>query len=87
MSSVAQRSVRVTISLSQETLEIADRLAGERSTTRSGLVAQLLKKAEEERRRPPSQASWPVHPQGLVPQPRPNADESFRTILWDEPWG
>ena len=40
---------RVTISLPKDSLALADRLAETWSTTRSGVVARLLKQAEEAR--------------------------------------
>jgi metal-responsive CopG/Arc/MetJ family transcriptional regulator len=40
---------KVTISLSQELLDLADRLARERSTSRSGVIAELLEKEEQAR--------------------------------------
>ena len=43
-----QKTGKITISLPQSLLELADRIARERSTTRSGVIAQLLKKEEEE---------------------------------------
>ena len=44
-----QRVAKVTISLPGELLDIADRLAKEHSTTRSGVIAELLKKEEKAR--------------------------------------
>ena len=44
---VEQKAGKVTISLPVALLEVADRLARERSTTRSGVIAELLKKEEE----------------------------------------
>lgn len=43
-----QKVAKVTISLSEELLKLADRLARERSTSRSGVVVELLLKEEEE---------------------------------------
>jgi metal-responsive CopG/Arc/MetJ family transcriptional regulator len=40
---------KVTISLARELVDVADRLAGERATTRSGVIAELLRREEEER--------------------------------------
>ncbi len=40
---------RVTISLPNEILSLADRLARERSTTRSGIIAQVLENEEKSR--------------------------------------
>lgn len=40
---------KVTISLPPELLEIADRLAGEWSTTRSGVIAQLIDREDQAR--------------------------------------
>lgn len=42
-----QRVAKVTISLPMSLLEYADRLAKEKSTTRSAVIAQLLEKEEE----------------------------------------
>lgn len=39
-------AAKVTISLRRDLLELADRLARERATTRSGVIAQLLEKEE-----------------------------------------
>lgn len=44
-----QRVAKVTISLPMSLLEYADRLAKEKSTTRSAVIAQLLEKEEEGR--------------------------------------
>ncbi|MDP2952884.1 MAG: ribbon-helix-helix protein, CopG family, partial [Chloroflexota bacterium] len=38
---------KVTISLPRDLLALADRLARERSTTRSAVIAELLEKEEE----------------------------------------
>ena len=40
------KASRITISLPQVLLELADRLAEERSTTRSAVIAELLRKEE-----------------------------------------
>ena len=40
---------KITISLPRDLLDYADRLATERATTRSGLIAGLLEKEEEAR--------------------------------------
>ncbi|MBM3933015.1 MAG: CopG family transcriptional regulator [SAR202 cluster bacterium] len=42
-------TAKVTISLRKELLEVADRLARERDTTRSGVIADLLEKEEKAR--------------------------------------
>ncbi len=42
-----QKVSKVTISLSRSLLDLTDRLARERSTSRSGVIAELLKKEEE----------------------------------------
>lgn len=44
-----QRVSKVTISLPNELLQFADRLAKEGATTRSGVIAELLTKEEESR--------------------------------------
>jgi metal-responsive CopG/Arc/MetJ family transcriptional regulator len=44
-----QKVSKVTISLPQELLDLADRLAKERSTTRSAVIAELLEKEEQSR--------------------------------------
>lgn len=41
-----QKASKITISLPPALLDVADRLAKERSTTRSGVIAELLKKEE-----------------------------------------
>ena len=41
-----QRVSNITISLPRPLLDLADSLARERSTTRSGMIAELLKKEE-----------------------------------------
>ncbi len=46
---VATRVAKITISLPKELLEVADRLAKERATTRSSIIAALLKKEERTR--------------------------------------
>ena len=42
-----QKVGKITISLPKSLVDLADRLAWERSTTRSGVIATLLKKEEE----------------------------------------
>ena len=42
-----QKASKITISLPPSLLDVADRLAKERSTTRSGVIAELLKKEEK----------------------------------------
>ena len=42
-----QKVSKVTISLPRPLLDLADRLARERSTTRSGMIAELLRKEEK----------------------------------------
>ncbi len=44
-----QKVAKVTISLSKNLLDLADRLARERSTTRSGVIAELMEKEEKAR--------------------------------------
>ncbi|MBI4298146.1 MAG: CopG family transcriptional regulator [Chloroflexi bacterium] len=44
-----QKVAKVTVSLPKELLNLADRLARERSTTRSGVIAELLQREEEAR--------------------------------------
>ena len=44
-----QKVAKVTISLPRDLLALADRLARERSTTRSAVIAELLEKEEEAR--------------------------------------
>lgn len=46
---VQQKAAKVTISLPKDLLAMADRIALERSTTRSGVIAELLQKEEEAR--------------------------------------
>ncbi|MBI4336541.1 MAG: CopG family transcriptional regulator [Chloroflexi bacterium] len=43
------RVAKITISIPRELLDLADRLARERSTTRSAVIAGLLEKEEEAR--------------------------------------
>ena len=42
-----QKASKITISLLPTLLDVVDRLAKERSTTRSGIIAELLKKEDE----------------------------------------
>lgn len=42
-----QKTAKVTISLTRELLDCADRLARERALTRSGVIAELLRKEAE----------------------------------------
>ncbi len=46
---VEQKFSKITISLPRSLLDLADRLARERSSSRSGVIAELLKKEEEVR--------------------------------------
>ena len=43
------KASKITISLRKDLLDLADRLAREDSTTRSGVIAQLLERADRER--------------------------------------
>ena len=42
-----QRASKITISIPASLLDVADRLAKKRSSTRSGVIAELLKKEEK----------------------------------------
>ena len=42
-----KKARKITISLPPSLLDVADRLAKERSTTRSGVIAELLKREEK----------------------------------------
>lgn len=44
-----QKVAKVTVSLPKKLLNLADRLAKERTTSRSGIIAQLLLKEEQAR--------------------------------------
>ena len=46
-----QKTAKVTISLTRELLDCADRLARERALTRSGVIAELLSKEAEAKTR------------------------------------
>ena len=41
------KASKITISLSPSLIDVADRLAKQRSTTRSGVIAELLKKEDK----------------------------------------
>lgn len=83
-----QRVAKVTISLSQEFLALADRLARERSTSRSGVIAELLEKEEEAR----IQALMEEGYREMAEENRRLADECFpltsetihKHTRWDE---
>ncbi len=84
----AQKVAKVTISLPQDLLDLADRLACERSTTRSAVIAKLLEKEEEAR----IQALMEEGYRELADENRRLAEESFQVASgmirqhtqWDE---
>jgi metal-responsive CopG/Arc/MetJ family transcriptional regulator len=79
---------KITISLPEELLALADRLANERSQTRSGVIAQLLE--EEERSR--IQALMEEGYSEMADENRRLAEEAFPLVSeklsestrWDE---
>ncbi|MCH8185390.1 MAG: CopG family transcriptional regulator [Chloroflexi bacterium] len=80
---------KVTISLPQHLLDLADRLARERKTTRSAVICELLEKEERAR----VQALMAEGYQEMAEENRRLAEEAFppagETVLrdtkWDEP--
>ena len=80
------KSTKVTISLPKGMLEVADRLAQERSTTRSGIIAQLLRKAEEEELESQLMADkeWQAENLRIVEEFQANTDEMLSKVIWDE---
>ncbi len=83
-----QHVAKVTISLPQELLDYADRLARERSTTRSGLIAALLEQEEQAR----IQALMEQGYREMAEENRSLAEEAFpivaealrKSTRWDE---
>ncbi len=83
-----QRVAKVTISLPQERLDYADRLAKERSTTRSGVIASLLEKEEQARLHALMEEGY----REMAEENRRLAEEAFplavemlrRSAPWDE---
>ncbi len=84
-----ERVAKITISLPRPLLEFADRLAGERETSRSEVIADLIKKAEKER----IEAEMEEGYRELAEENRREAEEAWplavETMLkyteWDEP--
>ena len=84
-----QKVTKVTISLPKALLELADRLARERSSTRSGVIVELLKKEEKAR----IQALMEEGYREMAEENRRLAEESFplaseilqQNTRWDEP--
>lgn len=83
------RVSKVTISLPVSLLEFADLLAREKSTTRSGVIAELLRKEEEAK----TQALMAEGYREMAEENRRMAEEEFplasetvrRNTRWDEP--
>ena len=83
-----QRVAKITISLPKELLDVADRLAQERATSRSGVIADLLDKEEEAR----IQALMAEGYRAMAEENRRLAEEAFplssemvlRDTRWDE---
>lgn len=79
---------KITISLRQDLVDLADRLARERSTSRSGVIAQLL----EREARALTEALMEEGYRELAKENRRLAEEAFplasdllaRTTAWDE---
>ena len=86
-----QRTSKITISIPAPLLDFADRVARERSTTRSGLIAELLRQEEEAQ----IQALMAEGYQEMAEENRRLAEEAWpqaaemmlRTTQWDEPAG
>jgi predicted transcriptional regulator len=84
-----QRVAKVTISLSKDLLELADRLARERATTRSDVIAHLLAKEEGAR----IQALMAEGYREMAEENRQLTEETFplardmllRETQWDKP--
>lgn len=80
---------KVTISLPQRLLDLADRLARERGTTRSAVICTLLEKEEEARVHSLMAEGY----QEMAEENRRLAEEAFplaseiilRVTTWDEP--
>jgi metal-responsive CopG/Arc/MetJ family transcriptional regulator len=83
-----QKVAKVTISLSKDLLDLADRLARERSTTRSGVIADLLEKEEEARIQALMEEGYremAEENQRLAEEAFPLASETvLRHTQWDE---
>ncbi|MBM3926369.1 MAG: CopG family transcriptional regulator [SAR202 cluster bacterium] len=83
------KAAKVAISLPKDLLEVADRLAKERSTTRSAVIVDLLKKEEEAR----IQALMEEGYREMAEENRRIANEFFekdvadffKRTKWDEP--
>lgn len=84
-----QKACKVTITLPEKLLQVADRLAEEQSTTRSGLIAKLLKKAEEEQLVAwlLEDKEWQVEGRQIAADFRPNAVRMMQRTPWDEKTG
>ncbi len=83
-----RKVAKITISLPQDLLACTDRLARERATSRSGIIAELLEKEEEAR----VQALMAEGYQEMAEENRRLAEEAFpianemllRDTRWDE---
>ncbi len=86
---VATKVAKITISLPKDLVDVADKLAKDQATTRSGLIARLLEEAERER----IEALMEEGYKEMAEENRKFAEEAFptasETILkytqWDEP--
>ncbi|MBI2917662.1 MAG: hypothetical protein HYY01_06665 [Chloroflexi bacterium] len=84
-----ERVAKVTISLPKALLQFADRLAKERSISRSEVIADLLKRAERER----IEAAMAEGYREMAEENRREAEEAWplvvatmrKYIRWDEP--
>ena len=82
---------KVTISLPVSLLEVADRLAEEKSTSRSGVIASLLEKEEESRIEALMEQGYREMAEEshlLAEQTFPSVSELLeRTTRWNNPAG
>lgn len=89
MAQAKTKACKITISLTPEMVRVADTLAGEGSTTRSAIIAKLLKKAEEDRlvAMMREDKEWQEESLRIVAEGREKAAEMWSEIPWDEAHG
>ena len=80
------KTTKVTITVPRNLLAVADRLADQRSTSRSGLIAQLLRKAEEDELEAALKADteWQEENLRIAMEFKPTVDRLMRAVEWNE---
>ena len=85
---VREKACKVTVSLPKKLLDYADQLAREQSTSRSGVIASLLRNEERARMYALMEEGYREMAEEnlrLAEENLPLAAEVFRRAPWDEP--